>query len=196
MKHSVIAALAARSRRIKALVLFAASSAVLAGCFTGISPYDYMDGWLIRDDAYMVFATQADVIYVQGEIYRDPTHLPLLYARAKNEAGSGRFRGVARVFAPLFSSGDELEQAIEWYFKNMHPKNRPFVFIGEGEGGRMLQEYERENLEDLREKGFMEGFYADDANKAFVDDEMVQRIRDDIARVRYRNVWGRDMPGK
>ena len=84
MKYSVIAALAARSRRIKALVLFAASSAVLAGCFTGSSPYDYMDGWLIRDDAHM----------------------------------------------------------------------------------------------------------------AFVDDEMVQRIRDDISRARYRNVWGRDMPGK
>ena len=196
MKHSVIAALAARSRRMKTLALFAASSAVLAGCFTGSSPYDYMDGWLIRDDAYMVFATQADVIYVQGETYRDPTHLPLLYARAKNEVASGRFRGLVRVFAPLFSSGDELEQAIEWYFKNMHPKNRPFVFIGEGEGGRMLQAYERENLEDLREKGFMEGFYTDDANKAFVDDEMVQRIRDDISRVRYRTVWGRDMPGK
>lgn len=196
MKHSVIAAVAAHSKRMKALALFTLAGAVLSGCFSVPSPYDYMDGWLIRDDAYMVFATQADVIYVQSEIYRDPTRLPILYVRAKNEVGSGRFRGLARVFAPLFSSDEELEQAIEWYFKNMHPKNRPFVFIGEGEGGRFLQAYEKANLEDLREMGFMEGFYSEDVHESFVDDEIVQKIKDDIARVRYRNVWGRDMPEK
>ena len=182
--------------KLKSLAFVAISTIVLAGCFSCTSPYDYVDYWLIREDALLTFAVNADVIYLQDELYLDAARLPAMYARAKAVVGNGRFDGVARVFSPLVSSADDVVMAIKWYLKNHHEGKRPFAFIGEGEGGRILWAYERLHSEDLKKAGFIGGFYTDDTDGDFVNDEIVRKIKDASMRVRYRNIWGREMPTK
>ena len=180
--------------KLKSLAFVAVSTVILAGCCS--SPYDYVDYWLIREDPLLAFAVNADVIYLQNELYLNSANLPSMYARAKAEVGNGRFEGVARVFSPIVSSSDDVEMAVKWYLKNHHEKKRPFAFIGEGEGGRFLWAYEQVHAEELKEAGFIGGFYTDETDSDFVNDDMVRKIREASARMRYRNTWGREMPAK
>ena len=180
--------------KLKSLAFVAVSTIILAGCCS--SPYDYVDYWLIREDPTLTFSVNADVIYIQDELYLHTARLPSMYARAKVTVGNGRFEGVARVFSPLVTSADDVEMAVKWYLKNHHERKRPFAFIGEGEGGRFLWAYEQVHSAELKEAGFIGGFYTDETDGKFVNDEIVHKIRDVAMRVRYRNIWGREMPTK
>ena len=180
--------------KMKSLAFVAVSAIILAGCCS--SPYDYVDFWLVREDPTLPFSVNADLIYLQDELYLDSTRLPAMYARAKAVVGNGRFEGVARVFSPLVTTSDDVEMAVKWYLKNHHEKNRPFAFIGEGEGGRFLWAYEKVHAEELKKAGFIGGFYTDETDSDFVNDEIVRKIKDAARRARYRGIWGRDMPAK
>ena len=105
-----------------------------------------------------------------------------------------KFSGLARVFSPLIASSDDLEEALNWYFRYHHRKGRPFIFIGEGEGGRLLKEYERNDAEDLKEMGLVASYYTDTYRKGFVTSQMVEEIRRAVARARFKAIWGKDMP--
>ena len=83
---------------------------------------------------------------------------------------------------------------MDWYFSHHHEKNRPFSFIGEGEGGAILKAYEEENSDWLKKKGLIKSYYTETAKKGFVNDSMVREIRNEIIRARYRAQWGREMP--
>ena len=166
----------------------------LAGCLSHTSPYDYVENWLIREDPVRTFVIPADVIYVQGDMYTKLANVHLMQDYARMEVGQQRFSGLARVFAPLIASSDDLEEALKWYFRYHHRKNRPFIFIGEGEGGRLLKEYEQNDAEDLKEMGLVASFYTDNYRKGFVTQEMVEQIRKAVARARFKAVWGKDMP--
>lgn len=163
-----------------------------AGCFT--SPYDSVESWLIREDPVRPFAVPADVFYVQNDLYVNLAHVPMMHDYAMSEVGNDRFRGLARVFSPLIATPGDLDRAIGWYLRNHHESDRPFVFIGEGEGGAFLKAYETENKASLEEKGLIASFYTDTARKGFVTKAMVQEIREALSRVHYRRKWGREMP--
>ena len=178
---------------MKKKLLYLSVLVLLAGCQFS-SPYDYLENWLIREDPVRMFAVPADVIYVQGDMYTKRANVPMMLDYAKMEVGNKRFHGLARVFAPLIASSEDLDEAIKWYFKYHHQNGRPFVFIGEGEGGRLLKEYEQNDAGDLKKKGLVASFYTDDCRKGFVTAEMVEEIRKAIARARFREVWGKDMP--
>ncbi len=170
-----------------------AAAALLSGCWTK-SPYDYVDNWLIREDPARPFAIYSDLIYVQGDLYLDMKALSAMSSYAKSEVGYGRFKGVARVFSPLIANEEDLEKAIDWYFSHHHKDNRPFAFIGEGEGGALLKAYEEKNYDKLKKKGLVISFYTETAKKGFVNESMVREIRHAIIRTRYRAQWGREMP--
>lgn len=175
-------------------ITLAASALFAAGCLSSRSPYDYVENWLIREDPARAFAINSDLIYVQSDLYVDMKALPSMSSYAKSEVGNGRFRGVARVFAPLIADENDLEAALDWYFRYHHEKNRPFSFIGEGAGGALLKSYEEKNGEWLRDKGLIISFYTDTAHKGFVNPSMVREIKHAVIRARYRAQWGRDMP--
>jgi hypothetical protein len=82
---------------------------------------------------------------------------------------------------------------MDWYFWHSD-SGRPFVFIGEGEGGALLKAYEESNSDDLKEKGLVASFYTEVSNEGFVKDWMVREVRDAVSRRRYRMQWGREMP--
>ena len=173
--------------------LIVAAFVVLSGC-QSMSPYDYLENWLIREDPVRTFVAQADLIYVQGDLYTKMSNVPMMLDYAKSEVGNGRFHGVARVFSPLVATPEDIEEAMEWYFEYHHKPDRPFFFIGEGEGGRMLKEYEQQNAERLKKEGLELSFYTDEYRKGFVTDEMAHEIKIAIARARFRHVWGKEMP--
>lgn len=165
-----------------------------AGCVTHTSPYDYVENWLVREDPIRTFVIHADVIYVQSELYTKLADVQKMQDHVRLEVGQGKFSGLARVFSPLVASSEDMEAALKWYFKYHHKKDRPFVFIGEGEGGRLLMEYEQENADELKEKGLVASYYSDEHKRGFVTDEMIDEIREYVARARFRYIWGKDMP--
>ena len=177
-------------KRLAATILAASA---LAGCTTS-SPYDYVENWLIREDPVRTFVVPSDVFYVQGSLYSNVAHVPLMYSYAQTEVGRKRFSGIARVFSPLIANSDDLEKALDWYFKYHHVKDRPFSFIGEGEGGALLQAYEKEHEEKLKRLGLVASFYSDKARKGFVTQDTVREIKEAVAKARFRAVWGRDAP--
>ena len=178
---------------MKKKLLYLSVLVLLAGCQIS-SPYDYLENWLIREDPVRMFAIPADVIYVQSELYTKLANVQKMQDHAKLEVGYNKFSGLARVFSPLVASPEDMEEALKWYFKYHHKKDRSFVFIGEGEGGRLLREYEDQHADDLREKGLVASYYCDDHKRGFVTQEMVDEIREAVARARFRHVWGKDMP--
>ena len=174
--------------------LFVLLATTLAGCFSYTSPYDYVENWLIREDPVRAFVIPADLIYVQGDMYTKLANVHMMQDYARTEVGQEKFRGLARVFSPLLASSEDLENALEWYFRYHHKENRPFIFIGEGEGGRMLKEYEENDADDLKKKGLVASYYTDNYRKGFVSSEMVEEIRKAVERARFKAVWGKDMP--
>ena len=96
---------------------------------------------------------------------------------------------------PLIASEDDLQRAFQWYMRGHHyKKRRPLIFIGEGKGGALLQKFEIEHDGILKDRGLVASFYTDAARKGFVNADMVRKIKDAIARVRYKATWGREMP--
>ena len=174
-----------------ALTLLAAP---ISGCLSHTSPYDYVENWLIREDPVRTFVIPADVFYVQGDMYTKLANVHMMQDYARTEVGQKRFSGLARVFSPLIASSEDLENALDWYFKYHHRNGRPFIFIGEGEGGRLLKEYEENDADDLKKMGLVASFYTDDYRKGFVTQEMVDTIRKAVERARFKSIWGKDMP--
>ena len=172
-----------------------ALAVALAGCITPKSPYDNIENWLIREDPIRPFAVPADIFYVQGDLYTSTAKLAPINSYVQSEVGKGRFKGIARVFAPLIASEDDLQRAFQWYMRGHHyKKRRPLIFIGEGKGGALLQKFEIEHDGILKDRGLVASFYTDAARKGFVNADMVRKIKDAIARVRYKATWGREMP--
>ena len=181
-------------RRMARFALAALVAAVLSGCSFYGSPYDRTENWIIREDPVRPFAIPADVFYVQSTLYESAANFHMMDSYAKAEVGKKRFKGLARVFCPLIATQEDLNKAVEWYFKYHHTWGRPVVFIGEGEGGRMLKAYEEDHDFMLKKRGLVASFYTEDSHKGFVTDEMVSKIRVAVARSRYRETWKREMP--
>ena len=177
--------------KMRDIAAAALSAALLAGC---VSPYDNAENWLIREDPVRRFAVGADVIYLQDNLYTNINTVSAMLSYARDEVGRGKLENAARVFAPLVADANDLEMAMKWYFRHPHEGKRPFFFIGEGVGGDMLKAYEEANIDDLRDKGFVSGYYSDKTPDGFVKKEMVRKIQIEVIRVRYREQWGREMP--
>ena len=176
---------------MKILIPILLVAALVPGCK---SPYDYMENWLIREDAVRPFSVPVDIIYVQDQLYDSMNALPEMQSIAMDAVGRGKFDGFARVFSPLVASEDDVEKAVEWYLKHHNSSGRPFAFIGEGEGGRFLKAYEEADADDLKENGLVASYYTDEYRKGFVTEEMVAEIKKAVMRARFKSVWGKDMP--
>ena len=176
------------------LAIAIVAPALIAGCMSSKSPYDYAENWLMREGAVRTFTVGSDLIYVQDRLYLSMNDIPFMSAHAMSEVGNGRFRGIARVFSPLVANADDLEKAIDWYLSKHHDGDRPFAFIGEGEGGAFLKAYSEKNYDWLEKKGLVASFFVSLPDKDFVSEEMIRAIRNRAAGVRYRRQWGREMP--
>lgn len=171
-----------------------AIAAFSSGCLSSKSPYDYMENWLIREDAVRPFAVPVDVLYVQDRLYFHSESLPEMQTIAMDAVGREKLAGIARVFSPLVASEEDVEKAVEWYIKHHNGTGRPFALIGEGEGGALLKSYAEENAVWLKEKGLVANFYSKLPDKDFVSEVMIDTIKRRAVTVRYRRQWKREMP--
>ena len=179
---------------MKRLAIALVAPVLIAGCFSSKSPYDYAENWLLREGAVRTFTVGSDLIYVQDRLYVDVNAVSSMSSYAMSEVGNGKFSGIARVFSPLISCYEDLEKALDWYFRNHHEGNRLFSFVGEGRGGALLKEYEEKNEKWLRKKGFLISFYSEEGRSGFVTKAMAHEIKNAVTRARYRAQWGREMP--
>lgn len=176
---------------MKNLIPIMLVAVAVSGCR---SPYDYMENWLVREDAVRAFSVPVDVIYVQDQLYVDLNAVPKMQSIAKDAVGRGKFDGFARVFSPLVANEDDVEDAVEWYAKHHNRTCRPFALIGEGRGGALLKAYAENNAGWLEGKGMVASFFSEAPDENFVSQDMIRTIRNRAAEVRYRRQWGRDMP--
>ena len=176
---------------MKILIPILLVAALMSGCK---SPYDYMENWLIREDAVRPFAVPVDVIYVQDRLYDKMEPLHEMQSTAMDAVGRGKLDGFARVFSPLVASEDDVEKAVEWYLKHHNSSGRPFALIGEGEGGALLKAYAEKNSEWLVKKGLVASFFSTLPDEDFVSQDMIRTIKNRAAEVRYRRQWCREMP--
>ena len=186
-----------KASKILALIppwLCVAAVTATSGCLSSKTPYDYMENWLIREDAVRPFAVPVDVIYVQDHLYVSMNELPKMLSTAHDAVGRGKFSGFARVFSPLVASEEDVENAVEWYIKHHNKSGRSFVMIGEGEGGALLKAYAEENAEWLEGKGLLGFFFTEVPYKDFVSKDMIRTIRNRAAAVRYQREWDREIP--
>ena len=167
-------------------------AAALAGCKSH-SPYRYADNWLINEAATRPFAVPADVFYVQGALYHNIANGPLMYSYAVSEVGKGKFEGIARVFSPLVANEEDVAHAIKWYLTRYHQRKRPFFLIGEGEGGKLLKQYEQDHQSALKTIGLAGSFYSEVGHKGFVTNDMIKKIKSITEHVRFRAIWEREM---
>ena len=116
-----------------------------------------------------------------------------MHSYALSEVGNKKFVGIARVFSPLVAKEGDFVLAIEWYLNRFHQRKRPFFFIGEGEGGKLLKQYEQDHQGALRAMGLAGSFYTDVGHKGFVTSDMVKKIKSITEHVRFRATWGREM---
>jgi len=179
---------------MKKNAVFLAAACILFGCASSKLPYDYIENWLIREDAVRPFAVSVDLIYVQDALYVDMDELAQMQTYARNAVGRGRFHGIARVFSPLVACEDDVAKAVEWYISHHCDGTRPFIFIGEGKGGALLRSYEDKNIKMLAKKGLATSFYSEKADRKFVSGEMIREIKNVAAEERYKRQWGREMP--
>ena len=100
---------------MKNLIPILLVAAAVSGCQ---SPYDYMENWLIREDAVRPFAVPVDVLYVQDRLYFSTDSLPGMQSLALDAVGRGKFTGFARVFSPLVACEEDVEKAVKWYLKH------------------------------------------------------------------------------
>ena len=81
--------------------LCVAAVTAASGCLSSKTPYDFMENWLIREDAVRPFAVPVDVIYVQDHLYVSMNELPKMLSAAHDAVGREKLSGFARVFSPL-----------------------------------------------------------------------------------------------
>ena len=89
---------------MKSTIVFLFAASVVSGCLWSNSPYDYMENWIMREDAVRPFSVPVDVIYVQDQLYVSMNALPEMQSLAMDAVGRDKFSGFARVFSPLVAN--------------------------------------------------------------------------------------------
>ena len=124
----------------KTLLLFAAAFAVFSfsGCST-VSPYDYADNWLIRENDIPQYYSKFDLFYI-GKApagYGDTHDIQFNWTKTHTNDIFGR--GV-RVFAPKIQTPDvqNVAGALQYYMDNFHQTGHPFVLLAEGKAADLL----------------------------------------------------------
>lgn len=160
------------------LVIGAALALLIVGC-NSARPYYNIDNWYVRQNAVPQYFARYDVFYLHPEFY-----VGMVQSISNHDYTvkytSDLFGKKVRIFAPLCRKAEDAEEALEWYLDNYHDSGRPFVFIGEGEGRKMLKPL----IEDSWKQGLVSYHWGRPTTN------MVMRITAEIDEFLYRRDWG------
>ncbi len=165
--------------------------AVLSGC-SSQGVYDETDSWLECENARPHYFAAYDIFYLAPRRYTGHGEFPYeAYAQVRHEVVTP-FGVHTRVFAPIYRDVEDASQALDHYLARYHDgKDRPFIFLGEGEGAATLVDLERKRGKKLRKKGLVGGWYSHDTACGFVSEALVADVNEVIAGVLYERSWGR-----
>jgi hypothetical protein len=155
-----------------------------AGCIGGRGPYYNVDSWYVRQNAVPQYFAPYDVFYMFSEPYDDGKMS--ITNRDFTVKQTELFGKKVRVFAPLCRDADDAETALDWYLDNYHDPDRPFVFLGEGEGAKLLEPL----IDGARGKGLVGSFLSEERTPdGFVTPELVDRINERVRAYLHRREW-------
>jgi hypothetical protein len=147
----------------KVLCLFAAAFALLSfsGCST-VSPYDYADNWLIRENDIPQYYSQFDLFYI-GKApagYGDTHDIQFNWTKTHTNDIFGR--GV-RVFAPKIHTPNKenVAEALQYYMDTFHKDGHPFVLLAEGNAADLLYAAMRKVSGITVKNGFIAAYLPD-----------------------------------
>lgn len=112
--------------------------AVFSGC-SSVSPYDFGDNWLIRENDMPQFFSKFDLFYI-GKApadYGDTHDIQFNWTKTHTNDIFGK---KVRVFAPEIQEPDvkNVTAALEYYLENFHAPGHPFVLLAEGKAADLL----------------------------------------------------------
>ena len=147
----------------KMLLLFAAAFALFSfcGCST-VSPYDYADNWLIRENDIPQYYSKFDLFYI-GKApagYGDTHDIQFNWTKTHTNDIFGR--GV-RVFAPKIKTPDvkKVAGALQYYLDHFHKTGHPFVLLAEGKSADLLYAAMRKVSGMTVKNGFIAAYLPD-----------------------------------
>ena len=160
----------------KYLSIFSAAVTFLLFCgCSSISPYDYADNWLIRENDIPQYYSQFDLFYI-GKApagYGDTHEIQFNWTKTHTNDIFGR--GV-RVFAPKINvpTAENLSAALKYYLDNFHQAGHPFVLLAEGKAADLLYAAMQKTDGLTTTNGFIAAYLPDMAPKS------AQKIADDF----------------
>jgi len=135
--------------------------------------YYNMGNWYVRQNATPRYFAPFDVFYMAPEAFhtKEVSVEDIEYAK---QVTVEKFGKNARVFAPVCHDAKDCKAAFKWYLENYHGENgRPFVFIGEGDGAKMLAPL----VEDAKEEGLVEAYFRpEDLEGDFITQEFADAV--------------------
>ncbi len=147
----------------KVLCLLAAVSALLSfsGC-SSVSPYDYADNWLIRENDIPQYYSQFDLFYIgKAPAEYGDTH-DIQFNWTKTHTNDIFGRGI-RVFAPQIKTADagSVAEALQYYMDFFHQEGHPFVLLAEGKAADLLYAAMQKVSGMTVENGFIAAYLPD-----------------------------------
>ena len=111
---------------------------IFTGC-SSVSPYDFGDNWLIRENDMPQFFSKFDLFYI-GKApadYGDTHDIQFNWTKTHTNDIFGK---KVRVFAPEIQEPDvkNVTAALEYYLENFHAPGHPFVLLAEGKAADLL----------------------------------------------------------
>jgi len=181
----------------KTFIFTAAMLLLFCGCSsTGL--YSPLAKWLLRENAIPHYAARFDVIYIYPVPYTPEMNLNDMHSVVIRDCKE-KFGNKTRVFSPLVNNGKDLKEAVEFYLKLYHGKEeRPFVLLGNGEGGELLRKYVKKNRRRLAKQGMIFQSCGSPADKEddFVTDKLVLDVQNAYEKYKELVLWRRELPTK
>lgn len=161
-------------KKYLSIISAAVTFLLFCGC-SSLSPYDYADNWLIRENDIPQYYSQFDLFYI-GKApagYGDTHEIQFNWTKTHTNDIFGR--GV-RVFAPKINTptAENLSAALQYYLDNFHQPGHPFVLLAEGKAADLLYAAMQKTDGLTTQNGFIAAYLPDMAPRS------VQKIADDF----------------
>ena len=135
--------------------------AVFSGC-SSVSPYDFGDNWLIRENDMPRFFSKFDLFYI-GKApadYGDTHDIQFNWTKTHTNDIFGKN---VRVFAPDIRklNVENVTAALEYYLENFHAPGHPFVLLAEGHAADLLYSAMKQVDGLTVENGFIAAYLPD-----------------------------------
>ena len=155
--------------------LIVVSAIVLINGCASVSPYEYGENWLIRENDIPQYYSKFDLFYI-GKApagYGDTHDIQFNWTKTHTNDIFGR--GV-RVFAPKIQNPDvkNVTEALEFYLENFHKPGHPFVLLAEGKAADLLYQVMQKADGITVKNGFIAAYLPDMKPKT------VKQINDDF----------------